>query len=259
MRRTIVLFAVIAAALCSCSLAEASPFIRYGIQDDAWLSYGPGTVSDRLDRLDALGVDVVRVTIDWREVEPARATYAWSRYDTMLAGCTSGGSRHWSRSGAPPAGRTAAAGRTGRPPRSRRSQRSRGAPRSGTRTCTSGRVERAEPTALASSHVAARLHADVAQPGVRGDPRRQPGFAGGGRRHGAARVGRRGVSGRLDPGMAAAHARLDAYAHNPYPLRPGETPLVRRLRPLHDDHDGHARPAARERGAARSAPGSGSG
>jgi hypothetical protein len=24
--------------------------------------------------------------------------------------------------------------------------------------------------------------------------------------------------------MAAAHAKLDAYAHNPYPLRPGETP-----------------------------------
>ncbi len=26
-------------------------------------------------------------------------------------------------------------------------------------------------------------------------------------------------------GMAKAHARLDAYAHNPYPLRPGETPM----------------------------------
>ena len=25
-------------------------------------------------------------------------------------------------------------------------------------------------------------------------------------------------------GMARAHAKLDAYAHNPYPLRPGETP-----------------------------------
>ena len=27
-------------------------------------------------------------------------------------------------------------------------------------------------------------------------------------------------------GMAAAHARLDAYAHNPYPLNPAETPFT---------------------------------
>jgi hypothetical protein len=40
----------------------------------------------------------------------------------------------------------------------------------------------------------------------------------------------RGSTGGVSPvawiaGMAAAHARLDAYAHNPYPLRPGETPM----------------------------------
>jgi hypothetical protein len=39
----------------------------------------------------------------------------------------------------------------------------------------------------------------------------------------------RGSTGGVSPvawiaGMAKAHARLDAYAHNPYPLRPGETP-----------------------------------
>jgi hypothetical protein len=39
----------------------------------------------------------------------------------------------------------------------------------------------------------------------------------------------RGSAGGVSPvdwikGMAAAHARLDAYAHNPYPLAPGETP-----------------------------------
>ena len=47
----------------------------------------------------------------------------------------------------------------------------------------------------------------------------------------------RGSTGGVSPvawiaGMAAAHAQLDAYAHNPYPLRPGETPIERRLRPL---------------------------
>ena len=46
----------------------------------------------------------------------------------------------------------------------------------------------------------------------------------------------RGSSGGVSPvawltGMRAAHARLDAYAHNPYPLDPKrETPLQRRLR-----------------------------
>ena len=36
--------------------AGASPSVRYGIQDDAWLRFGPGTLEQRLDRLDSLGV-----------------------------------------------------------------------------------------------------------------------------------------------------------------------------------------------------------
>src|SRR5262249_44011714 len=41
----------------------------------------------------------------------------------------------------------------------------------------------------------------------------------------------RGATGGVSPvawiaGMAKAHARLDAYAHNPYPLEPRETPLA---------------------------------
>jgi hypothetical protein len=42
--------------------------------------------------------------------------------------------------------------------------------------------------------------------------------------------------------MAAAGAKLDAYAHHPYPLDPqGESPISRQLRPLPFDHDGDAR------------------
>ena len=43
----------------SCSPARRSRLavVRYGIQDDAWLRFGPGTLEQRLDRLDALGVD----------------------------------------------------------------------------------------------------------------------------------------------------------------------------------------------------------
>ena len=45
--------------------AHASPGAQYGIQDDAWLMYGPGTLSDRLTMLDDLGVRVVRFTVRW--------------------------------------------------------------------------------------------------------------------------------------------------------------------------------------------------
>ena len=37
----------------------------YGVQDDAWLFHGPGTLESRLDELDRLGVDVVRYTVRW--------------------------------------------------------------------------------------------------------------------------------------------------------------------------------------------------
>src|SRR4051794_41745772 len=83
--RRIVLAAAIP-VLCTCSVAQASPFVRYGVQDDAWLSYGPGTLSDRLDRLDALGVDVVRVTIDWRGGGKRQGAAEWPRYHAPLKG-----------------------------------------------------------------------------------------------------------------------------------------------------------------------------
>ena len=54
--------------------------------------------------------------------------------------------------------------------------------------------------------------------------------------------------------MRAAHARLDAYAHNPYPLDPKrETPVPRRLHELHHDHDGDDQ-QARRRSSARNFP-----
>jgi hypothetical protein len=50
-------------ALGAAAPAKASRFVHYGIQDDAWIYYGPGTLEQRLDRLKDLGVDVVRVTL----------------------------------------------------------------------------------------------------------------------------------------------------------------------------------------------------
>src|SRR5205814_494077 len=105
--------------------AAASPFVRYGIQDDAWLEYGPGTLDARVGELKELGADVVRVTLNWRQIEPRKGVDSWARSDALLRS----------------------------------------------------------------------LHA-----------------------HGVSPLA-------WIAGMKNAHARLDAYAHNPYPLRRGETPM----------------------------------
>ena len=89
--RRIVVLAALAAFLALPAVADASPYIRYGVQDDAWLEYGPGTLDGRLDQLDALGVDIVRVTVDWRATEPRPGVYDWVRADALLDGLHSRG------------------------------------------------------------------------------------------------------------------------------------------------------------------------
>ena len=93
--RKFALLIVLALPFAAAAPAEASPQARFGIQDDAWLLYGPGTLDDRLDTLDRLGVDVVRWTIRWDQVAKQRPTsprlagdpaYDWSMSDDVLAG-----------------------------------------------------------------------------------------------------------------------------------------------------------------------------
>ncbi|HZE29795.1 MAG TPA: hypothetical protein VE055_06815, partial [Gaiellaceae bacterium] len=76
------------------SVSQASPYIRYGVQDDAYLSAGPALPS-RLDTLDRLGAQLVRFTVNWRQIaahKPKRATnpndpaYDWSNADAVLNG-----------------------------------------------------------------------------------------------------------------------------------------------------------------------------
>jgi hypothetical protein len=74
---------------------HASPQIRYGIQDDAWLLYGPGSLDSRLETLDRLGVEAVRYYLRWDQVarrKPANArnhadpAYDWGGNDALLQG-----------------------------------------------------------------------------------------------------------------------------------------------------------------------------
>jgi Cellulase (glycosyl hydrolase family 5) len=206
---------------------SASPSVRYGIQDDAWLQYGPGTVASRVAQLDALGVDIVRVTLDWRQVEPRRGSGSWARSDELLgalhragiaplvtlygtpAWANGGRSESWAPTSAATFGAFARSAAQRYPyvrlwtiwnePNQRRWLRP---------TSAAVYTKRLLDPAYAAIH-AASPHSLVAG-GV---------------------TAPRASAGGVSPvawiaGMKAAHARLDAYAHNPYPLRPGETPTA---------------------------------
>ncbi len=90
--------AVLAAVVLVGSATSASKTTRsvlYGLNDDAWLAHGPGTLESRLDELDRLGTDVVRFTVRWDRVARTRpgnarehgdAAYRWAEPDAILRG-----------------------------------------------------------------------------------------------------------------------------------------------------------------------------
>ena len=84
MGRLLVIGCALLAALSLAASSGASPGLRVGIQDDAWLQFGPGAVEERAERLRELGADLVRVTLDWRATEPARGELDWERADEVL-------------------------------------------------------------------------------------------------------------------------------------------------------------------------------
>src|SRR5215217_5675830 len=51
------------------SAAAASPSVRYGVQDDAYLAAGP-TLEPNLRTLDELGAKLVRYMVNWRAIAP---------------------------------------------------------------------------------------------------------------------------------------------------------------------------------------------
>ena len=73
--------------------ASASTHAQYGVQDDAWLLYGPEPPATRIQILQRLGVDVVRLTLRWDTVaqsipddarDPDDPAYDWDLYDPIL-------------------------------------------------------------------------------------------------------------------------------------------------------------------------------
>jgi hypothetical protein len=222
--RRVVLIAIVMAVL-SAEQAQAVPGVRYGIQDDAWILHGPGRLGDRLDTLDRLGVDVVRFTLQWNEIEPAQGRFRWRPSDRVLRGLQTRGIQPvvtlvgvpgWANGGRPP----------------------RFAP-------SSGREFAAFATAAALRYPFVRYWVIWNEPNLRRwfEPtlpgtyvRRilNPAYRAIHRVNRRARVaggvtGPRGNIGGLSPvdwlrGMARAGARMDAYAHHPHPGGPFETP-----------------------------------
>jgi hypothetical protein len=73
--------------------ADASTHVQYGVQDDAWLLYGPEAPAKRIEILQRLGVDMVRLTLRWDAVaqsvptdprNPKDPAYHWDLYDPIL-------------------------------------------------------------------------------------------------------------------------------------------------------------------------------
>lgn len=218
------------ALLAACALvlvghAGAASTVRYGIQDDAWLEHGPGTLESRVDTLKRLGVEVVRVNLEWYAVEPRRGELDWSRTDALLGALRSRGiapvislwgTPPWANGGNPPSWVPAAgadfarfAGEAARrypyvrrwviwnEPNQRRWLRP-----------TSAAIYTAK--LLNPAYAAIRAVSPAAL------------VAGGAT---APRGGYLGVS-PVDfvRAMGRAGAHLDAYAHHPYPLTRSETP-----------------------------------
>jgi hypothetical protein len=227
MRALVTLAASVATLLALAAPAQASDYVRYGLQDDAWLVYGEGTLDERLDTLDDMGVKLVRYTLHWNEIESRKGRPGWDRSDAILRGLdergmvpvvTIWGTPRWANGGRAanwaPRSKWALAGFARRAaerypfvkhwliwnePNQRRWLRP-----------TSARVY--VQTLLNPAYLA--IH--NATPGAK---------VGGGV------TAPRGSTGGISPvdfirGMGAARAKLDAYAHNPYPLRRFETPTA---------------------------------
>jgi hypothetical protein len=214
--------------------ASASTQIQYGVQDDAWLLYGPEAPAKRIQILQRLGVDLVRLTLRWYSVaqsDPADArnpndpAYDWDLYDPILQRLRAAhigvlislwGTPEWANGG------------------------------------KKANFMPTDPTALASfAYAASTKYPWITRWTIWNEPNVRlflipnsptfyvsrllnPAFRALKSANPRNLVAGGVTSPRKTPsgvspiawirGMRAAHALLDAYAQNPYPVRPGETP-----------------------------------
>jgi hypothetical protein len=239
-RRTAAVLLVLLAATALGGLratgANAAAGVQFGLTDDAWLLNGPGTTAQRVAQLQALGVHVVRFSIHWDQIapnEPTTATdptdpaYDWTTSDDVLDALHAAGidvvlqlvgTPRWANGGLP-------ANYVPSSPTSFRAFATAAARkypwvRDWLIWNEPNQVRWLRPTSATLyttrllNPAYSAIHAAI--PGAR--------VAGGG-------TAPRGSTGGVSPvawlvGMHRAHARLDVYAHNPYPLDPKrETPL----------------------------------
>jgi len=224
-----------AAAVWTAAPASAAHGIRYGIQDDAWLLDGPGTLQHRLDLVQSLGVTTVRFTIHWDGVAPTRPAralaendpaYRWGGIDGVLQGLhargieplvTLYGTPGWANGRrkpnvAPTSKSTLANFAFAAAKRYRFVRKWTIWNEPNQRLFLAKTTPRLYVTRLLNPAYVAlhRANSRVLVAGGVTAPR-----------------GNQGGYGPLAwvRGMAAAHAKLDAYAHNPYATRPLESPL----------------------------------
>ena len=217
--------ALVVASALGAPAASASSNLRVGITDDAWLEFGSGDIAARADRLRSLGVEISRVTLDWRAIQPNRETYEWTRTDALLGALRGAGIQPVVAIWGTPAWANGGGGPNV-------------APRSGAAFASFARaaaqqypwvkrwvvwnepnqrrwLDPPSPTAYVTkllNPAAAAIKAVI--PGAA--------IAGGA-------TAPRGSRGGTSPvefirAMGRAGARLDAYAHHPHPLSPAETP-----------------------------------
>jgi hypothetical protein len=233
--RVILCVALVVASVCvASSPAHAAGGIRYGIQDDAWLEFGPGTLDQRLATFERLGVPLVRFTLHWNAVarrrpadpaSPRDRAYDWRRPDKVLRGLRRHGLTPVVTLLGTPAWANGGRGPNYAPPHPRDFRAFARAVATRYPWVRYWLVwnEPNHPLWLRPTKAAIYVR-HLLNPGYEGIhavlPHAQVG--------GGVSAPRGGLGG-VAPvtwlhGMALAHAKLDAYAHNPYPSSPAETP-----------------------------------
>jgi hypothetical protein len=236
LRAALVILVAAVVWLVATARADASRYVRFGVQDDAWLLGGPGTFEERLATVEELGADVVRVNLRWNEIAKRRPkqsasdvdpAYRWNAADVLLDGLRAHGI-------------TPVVTLVGTP-----------------RWANRGRGPSWAPTSTTSfsnfAYAAAQRYPFVRHWVIWNEPNKgwslrptrpstyvrvllNPAYDALKRANRANLVAGgvtapRGGAGSVSPvawlrGMRAARARLDAYAHHPYPVTRTETPFT---------------------------------